>query len=136
MTATARSTAPDDGAPTVELTRFRVPVHAAAELLAARPGMVAAFAAHRRGFLGAELVRLDAETWVDVVRWARAEDLAESRRRGGDHPAIAAFFAPIAELLASESGPAVDAVDAVVASAAQADGARPGPAGAVTTRPR
>ncbi|MEL7974584.1 antibiotic biosynthesis monooxygenase [Isoptericola sp. F-RaC21] len=97
------------GAPvTVELTRFRVPADRADELLAARPGMVAAFAAHRQGFLGAELVRLDAETWVDVVRWRRPEDLAESRRRGGDDPAVAAFFAPIVELVAAESGPAVD----------------------------
>ncbi|GAB6939030.1 antibiotic biosynthesis monooxygenase family protein [Isoptericola variabilis] len=99
-----------DGAATVtvELTRFRVPAARAGELLAARAGMVAAFATHRPGFLGAELVRLDDETWVDVVRWARPEDLAESRRRGADSPAVAAFFAPIAELLAAESGPATD----------------------------
>lgn len=92
---------------TVEITRFRVPEADAPALLAARPGMLAAFAADRRGFLGAELVRLDAETWVDVVRWASPEDLAESRRKGGNLPAIGAFFAPIAELVASESGTSV-----------------------------
>jgi len=110
------TTPPPGAAPgspvTVELTRFRVSAERADQLLAARPGMLAAFAAGRRGFLGAELVRLDAETWVDVVRWASPEDLAESQRRGGDDPAVAAFFAPIAELLAAESGAVADAVAA------------------------
>ncbi|MFE7406257.1 hypothetical protein [Isoptericola sp. NPDC057559] len=111
MTTTRPGAAP--GRPvTVELTRFRVPAERADELLAARPGMLAAFAVGRRGFVDAELVRLDAETWVDVVRWASPEDLAESQRRGGDDPAVAAFFAPIAELLAAESGTAVAAPSA------------------------
>ncbi|MFC8600535.1 MULTISPECIES: antibiotic biosynthesis monooxygenase [unclassified Isoptericola] len=93
---------------TVEITRFRVPADAADRLLAARPGMLAAFAAGRTGFLGAELVRLDADTWVDVVHWASPEDLAASRRRGGDDPAVAAFFDPITELVSSESGTTAD----------------------------
>jgi quinol monooxygenase YgiN len=90
--------------PTVELTRFRVDPERVDELLAARPGMVAAFRAERPGFLAAELVRLPGDEWLDIVHWSSPEDFAASRARGGDSEAVRAFFAPIAELLSAEEG--------------------------------
>lgn len=89
---------------TVELTRFRVTPEKTEAMLAARPAMVADFAADRAGFLGADLVRLPNDEWLDVVRWRSPEDFAASRAKGANRPGIAAFFATIAELVADERG--------------------------------
>ncbi|MBC2901584.1 antibiotic biosynthesis monooxygenase [Streptomyces cupreus] len=94
---------------TVELTRFRVPPDRAQELLDARPGMIGAFRTDRHGFLGAQLVRIDDEEWLDIVWWAVADDLDASQAKGGNLPAVQAFFAPISELLSSERGALLDA---------------------------
>ncbi|HEX2317109.1 MAG TPA: antibiotic biosynthesis monooxygenase [Thermomonospora sp.] len=91
-------------ATTVELTRFRVAPAKTAELLAARPGMLADFRADRAGFLGARLVALPDGEWLDVVEWRSAEDFAASRAKGANLPGIAAFFAAIDELVAAEEG--------------------------------
>jgi len=89
---------------TVELTRFRVPEARADALLAARPAMLRDFESDRAGFLGARLVRLNAEEWLDIVFWNAHEDFAESRRRGANRPGIQAFFELIAEVTSSEEG--------------------------------
>ncbi|MFI5689823.1 antibiotic biosynthesis monooxygenase [Streptomyces sp. NPDC051636] len=93
---------------TVELTRFRVPADRAQGLLDARPGMLEAFRTDRQGFLGAQLVGIDDEQWLDVVWWDTAEDLDASKAKGANLPAIQAFFAPISELLSSERGTLLD----------------------------
>ncbi|MEV2271625.1 antibiotic biosynthesis monooxygenase family protein [Nonomuraea africana] len=89
---------------TVELTRFKVAPERTAAMLAARPGMLADFLADRDGFLGARLVRLPGDEWLDIVEWRSADDFAASRRKGGNLPGIAAFFATIAELVSAEEG--------------------------------
>jgi hypothetical protein len=89
---------------TVELTRFRTHPDRADELLAARPGMLASFAAHRPGFVRADLVRIGDDEWIDIVLWASPDDFAAARAGGGDTPEVAAFFAPIAELVSAEEG--------------------------------
>jgi hypothetical protein len=89
---------------TVELTRFRVDPARRADLLAARPGMLADFRADRAGFLGARLVRLPDDEWLDIVRWATPEDFAASRAKGANRPGIAAFFAAIDKLISAEEG--------------------------------
>ncbi|MGV9310324.1 MULTISPECIES: hypothetical protein [unclassified Nonomuraea] len=86
----------------VELTRFKAT--RAADLLAARPGMEADFAADRAGFLGARLVRLADDEWLDIVDWRSADDFAASRAKGADLPGIAAFFAAIDALVSDEQG--------------------------------
>ncbi|MET9342555.1 hypothetical protein [Nonomuraea sp. NPDC003804] len=86
----------------VELTRFKAT--RAAELLAARSGMEADFAADRAGFLGARLVRLADDEWLDIVDWRSADDFAASRAKGADLPGIAAFFAAIDALVSDEQG--------------------------------
>jgi hypothetical protein len=92
------------GMTTVELTRFRVRPEQAAELLAARPGMLTDFAADRAGFLGARLVRLPGDEWLDIVEWATPEDFATSRDKGANLPGIARFFAAIDSLVTAEEG--------------------------------
>lgn len=86
----------------IELTRFRARRE---PLLAARPGMLTDFAADRAGFIGARLVELAGDEWLDIVEWASSGDLADSREKGANLPGIAAFFAAIDELIVSEDGP-------------------------------
>jgi hypothetical protein len=87
---------------TVEVTRFRAT--RAQELLDARPAMVRDFEADRTGFLGARLIKLPDDEWLDIVYWRTPEDFAESRRRGPDRPAIEAFLGLIDALVSSEEG--------------------------------
>ena len=89
---------------TVELTRFRVLPEKTEELLAARPDMVKDFEADRAGFLGARLVQLPNDEWLDIVEWATPEDFAASRDKGPNRPGIARFFAAIDSLVAAEEG--------------------------------
>ena len=89
---------------TVELTRFRVLPEKTAELLAARPDMVTDFEADRGGFLGARLVQLPNDEWLDIVEWATPEDFATSREKGPNLPGIARFFAAIDSLVVAEEG--------------------------------
>ncbi|GAA1864155.1 hypothetical protein [Asanoa iriomotensis] len=91
---------------TVELTRFRAA--RADALLAARPAMLRDFESDRTGFLGARLIRVGEDEWLDIVYWRTPEDFAESRRRGGDRPGIQAFFELIDELISSEEGTTTD----------------------------
>ncbi|AUI64508.1 hypothetical protein BKN51_18030 [Amycolatopsis sp. BJA-103] len=90
-------------APSRSSTRF-----VASKRLQARPAMVADFRADRDGFLDAQLIRVDDETWLDVVWWRSSEDFAASREKGANLPGIKAFFAPIAELVSAEEGTTED----------------------------
>ncbi|WP_084955433.1 antibiotic biosynthesis monooxygenase [Thermoactinospora rubra] len=87
---------------TIELTRFRAT--RADALLAARPAMLADFRADRAGFLGATLVRLPGDEWLDIVEWRSPADFAASRAKGANLPGIRAFFEAIDDLLSSEEG--------------------------------
>jgi quinol monooxygenase YgiN len=89
---------------TIELVRFRVRPEQVEELLAARPDLMKDFAADRSGFLGARLVRLPDDEWLDIVEWATPEDYAASREKGPNQPGIARFFAAIDSLVSYEEG--------------------------------
>ena len=89
---------------TVELTRFRVLPSLTEELLAARVDMLKDFEADRAGFLGARLVQLPDNEWLDIVDWATPEDFAASREKGANLPGIARFFAAIDSLVVAEEG--------------------------------
>ncbi|SPL93763.1 unnamed protein product [[Actinomadura] parvosata subsp. kistnae] len=88
----------------MELTRFRVSSDRADDLLAARPGMIADFRADRAGFLGAKLVRVSPDEWLDIVEWRSSADFAASRAKGANLPGIRAFFDLIDELVSAEEG--------------------------------
>jgi Antibiotic biosynthesis monooxygenase len=89
---------------TVELVRFRVAPERTDALLAARPAMLEDFRADREGFLGARLIRLASDEWLDIVDWRSPEDVAASRAKGANLPGIAAFLAVIDEPIGSEQG--------------------------------
>jgi hypothetical protein len=89
---------------TVELTRFRVLAEKTEELLAARADMLKDFEADRAGFLGARLVQLPDNEWLDIVEWATPEDYATSSGKGPNLPGIARFFAAIDSLVVAEEG--------------------------------
>ncbi|MER7586756.1 hypothetical protein ABTW72_04380 [Micromonospora sp. NPDC127501] len=93
---------------TVEITRFRVPAERTDALLAARPGMLRDFQADRAGFLGARLIQLPADEWLDIVFWGSSEDYAESRRRGANLPGIQTFFSLIESVISMEEGTTTD----------------------------
>lgn len=88
----------------IEMTTFTVAPENTRAMLAARAGMVAAFRDDRRGFLSARLVRLDDTTWLDFVEWTDDAAWDESTAKGGNLPAIAAFFATIDKLVGAERG--------------------------------
>ncbi|MFJ1765421.1 alpha/beta fold hydrolase [Amycolatopsis sp. NPDC088138] len=92
----------------IELTTFTVRPDRTAAMLAARPGMVAAFREGRRGFVSAKLVRLDPGTWLDFVEWTDDTAWDESKAKGGDDPRIAAFFATIDALVSARRGARYD----------------------------
>ncbi|WP_439378882.1 alpha/beta hydrolase family protein [Amycolatopsis lexingtonensis] len=88
----------------IELTTFTVAPEKTQAMLAARPGMVAAFREDRRGFVAARLVRLDERTWLDFVEWSDDAAWDESKAKGANLPAIGAFFATIGSLVGAERG--------------------------------
>ncbi|WP_326834812.1 prolyl oligopeptidase family serine peptidase [Amycolatopsis rhabdoformis] len=88
----------------VEMTTFTVAEENTAAMLAARPAMVEAFRADRRGFLSARLVRVAENRWLDFVEWSDDAAWDESKAKGANQPAIAAFFATIASLVSAERG--------------------------------
>ncbi|SEF23718.1 Acetyl esterase/lipase [Amycolatopsis pretoriensis] len=92
----------------IELTTFTVRPERTSAMLAARPGMLAAFREGRRGFVSAKLVRLDAGTWLDVVEWIDDTAWDESKAKGGDDPRIAEFFGTIDALVSSRRGARYD----------------------------
>src|SRR4051812_41275879 len=92
----------------IELTTFTVRADRTSAMLAARPGMLAAFREGRRGFVSAKLVRLDADTWLDVVEWTDDTAWDESKAKGGDDPRIAAFFGTIDALVSARRGARYD----------------------------
>ncbi|RJO73400.1 hypothetical protein D5S18_19415 [Nocardia panacis] len=89
---------------TIELTRFRVAPENTRAMLAARPAMVADFEADRTGFLGAQLIQLPDDEWLDIVGWRTAADFHASRAKGPNLPGIAAFFGTLGELVSDELG--------------------------------
>ncbi|MEU8383717.1 hypothetical protein [Streptosporangium sp. NPDC048865] len=66
--------------------------------------MIADFQADREGFLGARLVQLSDDEWLDIVEWRSPADFAASSAKGGNLPGIRAFFALIDELVSMEEG--------------------------------
>jgi acetyl esterase/lipase len=88
----------------IELTTFTVTRERTAALLAARPGMVEAFRADRRGFISAKLIRVAEDRWLDVVEWIDDTAWDESRAKGANRPEIAAFFDAIDTVVSSERG--------------------------------
>lgn len=89
--------------PVMEVTRIAVAPERSDELRTARPAMLAAFT-QRPGFIRADLVQVSDTEWLDLIVWARSEDFTESRRRGADSEAVAAFFAAIESVVSSEEG--------------------------------
>lgn len=91
----------------IELTTFTVRPERTDALLAARPGMVAAFRSDRRGFVSARLLQVG-DTWLDLVEWVDDAAWDESKEKGANRPEIAAFFAEIDRLVSSERGVPVE----------------------------
>ncbi|RJQ76640.1 alpha/beta fold hydrolase [Pseudonocardiaceae bacterium YIM PH 21723] len=88
----------------IEMTTFTVRPGRTQAMLDARPAMVAAFRQDRRGFVSARLIRVGDDTWLDLVEWIDDSAWDESKAKGANLPAIAAFFDTIEELIGAERG--------------------------------
>lgn len=88
----------------LEMTTFTVAPENTQAMLDARPGMVEAFRADRRGFVSARLIRLDETTWVDLVDWTDDAAWDESKAKSANLPPIATFFGTIDKLIVSGRG--------------------------------
>ncbi|MEU3985410.1 alpha/beta hydrolase fold domain-containing protein [Streptomyces sp. NPDC026672] len=92
----------------IEMTTFQVRPDQVSAMLAARPGMLAAFRRDRRGFVSARLVRTSGDNWLDFVEWTDDAAWDESRAKGANQPEIAAFFATIDAVVSAERGARYD----------------------------
>lgn len=88
----------------IEMTTFTVAPENTRAMLDARPGMLEAFRADRRGFVSARLVLVGEDTWLDFVEWTDDAAWDESKVKGANLPAIAAFFGTIDKLVGAERG--------------------------------
>lgn len=86
----------------IELTTFTVAPGKTSGLVAARSGMLSLLRTGCRDFLGAKLVRISDNTWLDIVEWSDSEAYGESSTKGGNLPEIASFFDTIDQLASSE----------------------------------
>jgi hypothetical protein len=80
----------------------------AAALVALRPRLIDAVRAACPGFAGATLVRLDEQTWLDVIEWESAEASAAAREVEAYLPEAAELFSLIQEQLSADVGEIVD----------------------------
>jgi hypothetical protein len=88
----------------VELLRIRVDPPSREAFLSARPRMLRDYAADREGFIGAHLIELGGDDWLDLIIWRNCADLEESRAKGVNLPGIRAYAQSIAGILADEQG--------------------------------
>ncbi|HEX2054084.1 MAG TPA: antibiotic biosynthesis monooxygenase [Actinomycetota bacterium] len=85
-----------------ELARYRVDPSNAGELMKRWPPAVEAIRKCFPGLVGAELARLDEQTWVDVWKWESREAAQVAAQGAPQVPEAAALFSLIAEPLSME----------------------------------
>ena len=88
--------------PTFELARYRVDPQNTEELTRRWEAAVDAIRATFPGLVGANLARLDEQTWIDVWRWESAEAAQAAAQGAPSVPEAAAMFSLIAEPLAMD----------------------------------
>ena len=86
----------------LELARFTVDPEEAAEMLAARPAMVAELRENFPAFRRLYLTRLDERTWLDVVEWESREAAEAAMATVMALPGCKRMFEFIEEVVAME----------------------------------
>lgn len=82
---------------TLELAAFTVREGAEPELLAERPGMLAALQRAFPGALAAWLTKQDDGSWLDVILWRSRQEAEEAARQIDQVPEAKRWFRHIAE---------------------------------------
>jgi hypothetical protein len=72
----------------LQIFRARVPQESVAALLEIRPAAIAEAQRLCPALLRAELVRLDGDTWLDVLTWSRADGEQLLMERAGEFDAV------------------------------------------------
>jgi hypothetical protein len=96
----------------LELARFTVDPEEAAEMLAARPAMVAELRENFPAFRRVYLTRLDERTWLDVVEWETREAAEAAMAEAMELPACRQVFGFIKEVVAMEHADVVEQAQA------------------------
>jgi len=92
----------------IELARFRVDAEAEADFLATRPAMVKAVRERVPGLKEISLVRLDDDTWVDVVTWASRADAQRGAELAAALPEAQAWLRYVAVDVSMDLGEIID----------------------------
>ena len=92
----------------LELARFTVDPEDVAEMLAARPAMVAELRENFPGFRRISLGRLDERTWLDVVEWETREAAEAAMAKVMELPGCQRVFSFIKEVVAMEHADVVE----------------------------
>ena len=90
--------------PTIEIYRVRIDRANVERLLEIRPAAVAEFQEQVPELLRADLVRLDADVWLDVLTWSEPVDPERISRAAECTPASAEMHGLIAAELGHDRG--------------------------------
>lgn len=82
----------------MEMVRFTVKPGEEQSLVDERAAMLSALAANFAGMVDARLVRLDGETWVDLVTWESREQALAAADGAGRIPEVSSWFSHIGEV--------------------------------------
>ena len=92
----------------LELARFTVDREAETDFLATRPAMVEAVRGALPGLTEISLVRLDDDTWIDVVGWASRADAARGPELAAALPEVQEWLRHIAADVSMDLGEVID----------------------------
>jgi heme-degrading monooxygenase HmoA len=92
----------------LELARFKVDRDAEADFLATRPAMVKAVRERLPGLTEISLVRLDDDTWVDVVSWASRADAERGPQLAAALPEVQEWMRHISADVSMDVGEIID----------------------------
>jgi hypothetical protein len=89
---------------TVQIFRAKIDPANVAKLLTVRPEAIAQAQAICPVLLRAELIRLDEDTWLDILTWSEPDGADQLMRHAADLPLLAEMHALVGEVLAFETG--------------------------------
>jgi hypothetical protein len=91
-----------------QIVHTRLKDDARDEMLASRPGFLAAMRSHLPGLVDATLIELEDGTWLDIVRWDSPEAALAGAQAHTAVPGASAMGELIAEVIAIFQGPDMD----------------------------
>jgi hypothetical protein len=88
----------------VQVFRAKVDPANVSRLLEIRPEAIEQARAACPVLLRAELVRLDEDTWLDILTWSEADGAAQLMQRAGELPLLGEMHSLVSEVVAMDIG--------------------------------